>query len=72
MSRVGNAYDNAIAERFMRTLKYEAIYMNVYDTIAEVLSSVEHFIERVYNRKRLHLLLAGRIDKALSDHRTPS
>ena len=57
MSRVGNAYDNAIAERFMRTLKYEAIYMNVYDTIAEVLSSVEHFIERVYNRKRLHSVL---------------
>ena len=57
MSRVGNAYDNAIAERFMRTLKYEAIYMNVYDTIAEVLSSVEHFIERVYNRKRLHSAL---------------
>ena len=54
MSRVGNPYDNAIAERFMRTLKYEEIYMNDYDTFAEVLSSVEHFIERVYNRKRLH------------------
>ena len=57
MSRVGNPYDNAIAERFMRTLKYEEIYMNDYDTFAEVLSSVEHFIERVYNRKRLHSAL---------------
>jgi transposase InsO family protein len=57
MSRVGNAYGNAIAERFMRTLKYEEIYMNVYDTIAEVLSFVEYFIERVYNRKRLHSAL---------------
>jgi transposase InsO family protein len=57
MSRVGNPYDNAIAERFMRTLKYEEIYMNDYDTFIEVVNSVEHFIERVYNQKRLHSAL---------------
>ena len=54
MSRVGNPYDNAKAERFMRTLKYEEIYLNDYDSFAEVLASVEHFIEQVYNHKRLH------------------
>jgi putative transposase len=54
MSRVGNPYDNAIAERFMRTLKYEEIYLNDYDHFAEVLRSVQHFIEAIYNRKRLH------------------
>jgi putative transposase len=54
MSRPGNPYDNAKAERFMRTLKYEEIYINDYDTFAEVLASVQHFIEAVYNRKRLH------------------
>jgi len=57
MSRIGNPYDNAKAERFMRTLKYEEIYMNDYDTFAEVLSSMEHFIEAVYNHKRLHSAL---------------
>jgi transposase InsO family protein len=57
MSRVGNPYDNAIAERFMRTLKYEEIYLNDYDCFAEVLRSVQHFIEDVYNRKRLHSTL---------------
>jgi transposase InsO family protein len=57
MSRIGNPYDNAIAERFMRTLKYEEIYMNDYDTFAEVLRSVQHFIEAVYNHKRLHSAL---------------
>ena len=57
MSRIGNPYDNAIAERFMRTLKYEEIYANDYDTFAEVLSSVEHFIETIYNQKRLHSAL---------------
>jgi transposase InsO family protein len=57
MSRIGNPYDNAIAERFMRTLKYEEIYLNDYDTFAEVFSSVQHFIERVYNSKRRHSAL---------------
>jgi transposase InsO family protein len=28
--------------------------LNDYQTFAEVLVSVEHFIEAVYNRKRLH------------------
>jgi putative transposase len=54
MSRAGTPYDNAKAERFMRTLKYEEVYLNDYDTFAEVLSSIEHFIEAVYNHKRLH------------------
>jgi len=54
MSRPGTPYDNAKAERFMRTLKYEEVYLNDYETFAEVLLSVEHFIEAVYNRKRLH------------------
>jgi putative transposase len=54
MSRTGNPYDNAKAERFMRTLKYEEVYMNDYETLAEVRASVQHFIEAVYNRKRLH------------------
>jgi transposase InsO family protein len=54
MSRPGTPYDNAKAERFMRTLKYEEVYLNDYDTFAEVLASVEHFIEEVYNHKRLH------------------
>src|SRR5439155_1434808 len=29
MSRTGNPYDNAKAERFMRTVKYEAVYLAV-------------------------------------------
>ena len=57
MSRPGNPYDNAKAERFIRTLKYEEVYLNDYDTLAEVRTSIQHFIEDVYNRKRLHSAL---------------
>jgi putative transposase len=60
MSRPGTPYDNAKAERFMRTLKYEEVYLNDYETFAEVLSSMEHFIEAVYNRKRLHSAIGYR------------
>jgi transposase InsO family protein len=60
MSRTGNPYDNAKAERFMRTLKYEEIYMNDYETLGEVRASIEHFIEAVYNRKRLHSAIGYR------------
>lgn len=60
MRRTGNPYDNAKAERFMRTLKDEEIYLNDYETLAEVRASVEHFIEAVYNRKRLHSAIGYR------------
>ena len=44
----------------MRTLKLEEVYLNEYDTLAEVLASIQHFIEAVYNRKRLHSAIGYR------------
>jgi len=57
MSRRANPYDNAQCERFMRTLKYEEVYLSEYENITEAKSSIGHFIEKVYNRKRLHSAL---------------
>jgi len=57
MSRRGNPYDNAQCERFMRTLKYEEVYLSDYDTLSEAEASLEHFLEEVYNQKRLHSAL---------------
>lgn len=54
MSRRGNPYDNAYAESFMKTLKYEEVYLNEYDTYREALENIERFIDEVYNQKRLH------------------
>ena len=54
MSGKGNAYDNAFAESFMKTLKVEEVYINEYETFEEAYANIKHFIELVYNEKRLH------------------
>lgn len=57
MSRRGNAYDNAQAKSFMKTLKCEEVYLREYETMAEARASISHFLEAVYNQKRLHSAL---------------
>ncbi len=57
MSRTGNPYDNAQAESFMKTLKYEEVYRTEYRDFADAYVSIGEFIERVYNQKRLHSAL---------------
>lgn len=57
MSRRGNPYDNAKAESFMKTLKYEEVYLQDYDTIADARASISMFLTDVYNQQRLHSAL---------------
>ena len=54
MSRKGNPYDNAAMESFMKTLKYNEVYLKNYDTLTDVLRHLPYFIEELYNKKRLH------------------
>ncbi|WP_027801950.1 integrase core domain-containing protein [Paraburkholderia dilworthii] len=54
MSAVGNPYDNAQAESFMKTLKVEEIYLAGYETFADVTSRLPVFLEDVYNARRMH------------------
>ncbi len=54
MSRKGNPYDNAAMESLFKTLKYEEVYLLQYETEEDVLERLPHFIEEVYNTRRLH------------------
>jgi transposase InsO family protein len=60
MSRVGNPYDNAKAESFMKTLKHEEVDGRSYRDAQHARDAIGAFIEDVYNRCRLHSALAYR------------
>ncbi len=60
MSRIGNPYDNAKAESFMKTLKQEEVDGRAYRDVKHAREAIGTFIEDVYNRRRLHSALAYR------------
>ena len=57
MSRPGNPYDNATCESFLKTLKREEVHATSYRDFEDLQSRLEEFIERYYNRSRLHSAL---------------
>lgn len=57
MSRRGNCWDNAPAESFFKTLKYELDMPDRYGSYEQARTAIFEFIEIWYNRKRLHSAL---------------
>jgi len=57
MSRKGDCWDNAPVESFFGTLKQELIFHQRYHTRSHAKQSIFEYIERFYNRKRLHSTL---------------
>ena len=53
MSRVGNCYDNAVAERFFWSLKHEWTKHEGFADLEEARLSVFKYIDVFYNRQRL-------------------
>jgi transposase InsO family protein len=54
MSQRGNPYDNAVMERFFKTLKYEEVSrLHRDETIEDVMDRLPCFIKEVYKRRSI-------------------
>ena len=54
MAAVGKAEENGYAERVIRTIKEEEVYLSEYVDFADAVQHIGHFIEEVYMTKRIH------------------
>lgn len=57
MAEVGAAWQNGYAERIIRTIKEEKIDLADYQDFADAYAQIGHFIEQVYQHKRIHSAL---------------
>jgi len=60
MGRVGSAYDNALAESFIATLKSELLYRHSWPTRESTRTAIFEYLEGFYNHYRLHSALGYR------------
>lgn len=69
MSRRGNCYDNAVAERFFWSLKHEWTKHETFEDLEAARLSVFKYIETFYNTVRLHQSLGFKSpDQFETDH----
>ena len=57
MAARGQPRQNAFAERLMRTLKEEEVYLHEYEDLAEARARIGRFLDDVYMTKRVHSAL---------------
>ena len=57
MAEVGAAWQNGYAERLIRTIKEEEIDLSEYASFADAYQQIGHFIQQVYQHKRIHSAL---------------
>ena len=59
MDGVGRALDNVFVERLWRSVKYECIYLQSLNSVAEAINAIKTYFE-FYNLKRPHQSLGGK------------
>ena len=57
MAAVGQAQENGYAERLIRTIKEEEVYLADYQDFADAQRNISRFLDDVYNVKRIHSAL---------------
>jgi putative transposase len=69
MSRKGNCWDNAVAERFFLNLKMERVWQRDYANQAEARADIANYIVGLYNCERLHSVL-GNLPPSVYERKT--
>jgi len=72
MSRTGDCYDNAVAERFFWSLKHEWTKHETYDDLESARLSVFKYIDVFYNRQRLHQSLGYKTPEQYEAENAPA
>ena len=54
MAEVGESAQNGYAERVIRTIKEEEVYLNEYADLEDARKQIGRFIDDVYQKKRIH------------------
>ncbi len=57
MASAGKPGENGYAERVIRTIKEEEVYLSDYRNMADAKQQIGHFIDVVYQHKRIHSAL---------------
>src|SRR6266849_1324965 len=57
MATIGEARENGFAERLIRTIKEEEVYLSDYQDFGDALRHMARFLDDVYNIKRIHSAL---------------
>jgi putative transposase len=57
MAAVGQATENAYAERVMRTIKDEEVHLVDHERFSDAYQRIGHFMDDVYQAKRIHSAL---------------
>jgi putative transposase len=57
MATIGEPRENGYAERLLRTIKEEEVYLSDYQDFADAQRHIRRFLDDVYNVKRIHSAL---------------